>query len=245
MPRNILPPPPPPPLKAPRREIDENPPLFSPDSPIYTPETSPPDEPAKKDTAQLLDEIRSVFFDSVLVEGFSLELEFKIHSNVRKMLTKSKFSQLFKLIESQKEFTYLGFSETTDWYPRYESNHTRKTCTVDDVCTFMEKNKIMNVDIDNTRVSLSSEINLDASTVRDIEYGIFRKKKRHTFEFQCWKFDFTEIQTNDPRYRDSDDEIFEIELELILTSEYLLFYTLDHVLKWGFDMFTHFITSQL
>lgn len=236
----------PPPIRAPRREI-EIPPEFSPDSPVYSPEI-PDDnviEECVKDTAQLLQEIRSVFFDSVLVEGFSLELEFKIHSNARHFLTKSKFSQILKILESQKEFSYTGTHETSDWYARTNpSANIRKTCTGTN-CTFMEKRKILNTDIDETRISLSSERDIDVNSVRDIGYDIFRKKKRHSFEFQCWKFDFTEIQTNDPKYKDSDDEIFEIELELILTSEWLLYYTLDHVLKWGFDMFGHFVVQNL
>ena len=234
---------PPPTIRAPRHE-NEIPPEFSPDSPVYSPEI-PGDNIEELDRERVFEQLRTAFFDSVLIEGFSLELEFKIHSNARHFLTKSKFSQILKILESQKEFTYTGTQETSDWYSRSNpSANIRKTCTETN-CTFMEKRKILNSDIDETRISLSSERDIEENSVRDIGYDIFRKKKRHSFEFQCWKFDFTEIQTNDPAYRDSDDDIFEIELELILTSEWLLYYTIDHLVHWGFDIFGHFVVQNL
>ena len=236
----------PPPIRAPRHEIEnEIPPEFSPDSPVYSPEIPGDNVIEEPDREHAFDQIRTAFFDSVLIEGFSLELEFKINANARHFLTKSKFSQILKILESQKEFTYTGTQETVDWYSRTnQSANIRKTCT-GNKCTFMEKRKILNSDIDETRISLSSERGIEENSVRDVGYDIFRKKKRHSFEFQCWKFDFTEIQTNDPAYKDSDDDIFEIELELILTSDWLLYYTIDHLIHCGFDMFGHFIIQNL
>ena len=50
------------------------------------------------------------------------------------------------------------------------------------------------------------------------------------------KIDLTRVETNDPRYADSDDYIYEVELEVDTTSPGVLFYPLEYIVKTAHDV---------
>lgn len=63
---------------------------------------------------------------------------------------------------------------------------------------------------------------------------IYRIKDRQSFTFGgVWRFDLTTVETNDPRYSDSDDLLYEAEIELLSNSDAMYYYTVDHLLQWG------------
>ena len=65
-------------------------------------------------------------------------------------------------------------------------------------------------------------------------YTMYRVKDRRSFIFNgIWRFDLTAVETNDHRYSDADDLLYEAEIELLAQSDALYYYTVDHLLAWG------------
>jgi hypothetical protein len=48
-----------------------------------------------------------------------------------------------------------------------------------------------------------------------------------------FRIDLTSVETNDPKYSDGDDLLYEAEIEVITSSDGLYYYTMEHILGWG------------
>jgi hypothetical protein len=65
-------------------------------------------------------------------------------------------------------------------------------------------------------------------------YTMYRIKSRRSFVFKnIWRFDLTTVETNDPRFSDADDYMYEVEIELLTLSDPIYYYTVNHLLEWG------------
>lgn len=118
----------------------------------------------------------------------------------------------------------------------YNGTDARRVLLDDGRSFTMYKKRLMRVPVDegNMDVSLERPGQPDTSA----RYTIFRDKDRVSFLINdVWRLDMTRIRTNDPRYAESDEELFEVELELVF-GEMMFYYTLDYALRMGLQLFT-------
>ena len=102
--------------------------------------------------------------------------------------------------------------------------------------TYVYKKRLFVGDIERTRLSVCLERRGDPPQQQ--QQGIWRHKTRQSWLQGPWRWDMTVVKTNDPRYKDEDEDLYEIELELDMTRDELLYYTMDRLLEDGLEVFT-------
>ena len=203
-------------------------PIASPSSPVYKADTAP-------DTQSILDveNLREKIIESFLRHSAeNVEVEYK------KKVPRGLFQQILNRFQNSTAFEQLPVLEYTDNY----NNSEIRQVIANGEKMYVWKKRIHSIELKplNAKLAISSEHDQPPPHDED-GYVLFRKKKRYSFLFQCWRFDLTEVKTNDERYKDEDEGIFEIELELLSMSDFLLYYTLDHLIQWGFELFSNAI----
>jgi len=95
----------------------------------------------------------------------------------------------------------------------------------------MYKKRLCSVHFDDVRLSVSLERQGDPDGT---EKSVFRIKNRHSFHIdRTWRLDLTRVETNDPRYLDDDEYAYELELELMTSSDGIYRYTIEYIMEWG------------
>lgn len=160
--------------------------------------------------------------------GESIEIEFKVGK-----VSRHRFDAIRHRVTKDARF-----EELTTSTERNEFNGTdARRVIVGDVHTHtLYKKKLMSLQLDAGRLDVSLERPGDPDTSRP--YTIFRNKHRVSYvAHDIWRLDLTRVRTNDPRYADCDDELFEVELELLLGSDMMLYYTLEYAMQLGEELF--------
>ena len=122
-------------------------------------------------------------------------------------------------------------------------NETRSTERMRDVSSIgddtftMYKKKLMSVPLaEGTKLDVSLERCGEPDVSKP--YRIFRDKHRTSFTVHdVWRLDLTQVRTNDPRFADSDEPLYEVEMELLLVHDLMYYYTLEHALGIGTTVF--------
>jgi len=160
----------------------------------------------------------------------SIEMEFKFGK-----VSKQFFDRVYAYVASTSCDATYAYSSTT----RNEFNGTdaRREFFNDGTFRTVYKKRLENVDVGDGLtfcVSLEREGADDTS----VPYSMYRTKHRDTFCMLdgALKIDLTRVETNDPRYADSDDYIYEVELEVDTTSPGVLFYPLEYIVKTAHDV---------
>jgi hypothetical protein len=97
----------------------------------------------------------------------------------------------------------------------------------------MYKRKIFTKDLaQGARFQVSLERQGEPETSKP--YTMYRIKDRVSFIYEgLFRIDLTSVETNDPKYSDGDDLLYEAEIEVITSSDGLYYYTMEHILGWG------------
>ena len=101
--------------------------------------------------------------------------------------------------------------------------------------TYVYKKRLYVGDLERVRLSVCLERRGDPPQQQ--QQGIWRHKTRTSYQQGPWRWDLTRVKTNDPRYKDEDEDLYEIELELDMTRPELLYYTMDRLLDDGLEVF--------
>jgi len=176
--------------------------------------------------------IRSILpgvFESIKTYGAeSIEVEFKLGK-----VSRRRFDAILTRVSSDTRFRRLGVCTE-----RNEINGTdaRRVIIGDDTFT-MYKKKLMSVPLaEGTKLDVSLERRGEPDVSKP--YRIFRDKHRTSFTVHdVWRLDLTQVRTNDPRFADSDEPLYEVELELLLVHDLMYYYTLEHALGIGTTVF--------
>lgn len=110
---------------------------------------------------------------------------------------------------------------------------------------WMHKKRLWDLDRDTgtpwcCRASASLEV-VDAPRREDAprrppaSHRFERHKQRWSYRHRCWSLDLTRVASNLPHQLDNDDVSYEVELELVDTSE-LFARTLPNLLEWAHTM---------
>lgn len=127
--------------------------------------------------------------------------------------------------------------------------------TVTDVSTgavsVMHKKRLSDTDIDlapwTLRASLSLEETDDdpaAAAAAKTGSAFTRHKKRWRYAHKCWSVDLTKVQSNLPHQLDTDEDVYEIEIELVDTEE-LFVRPADNVVTWGLQIARDFLVFAM
>lgn len=173
-----------------------------------------------------MENIRDQFMQAVDTYGVeSIEMEF------RRKINKSLYTKIIDMLKKSPQVEYIG-----EYVSREEMGKTdARDITFpehDDLQPYtLYKKRLCSMYFDDVRLSVSLERRGDPDGT---EKHIFRVKKRTSFHVdRTWRFDITRVETNDPRYLDDDEYAYELELELMTTSDGIYRYTIDHIMNWG------------
>lgn len=104
---------------------------------------------------------------------------------------------------------------------------------------WMHKKRVCDYDIDTEttawccRASVSlEELEKPGAKPPPMTHKFMREKHRWSYRYRCWSVDLTRVVSNLPHQLDNDGVSFELEIELVDTTE-LFVRTLDAVVEWG------------
>lgn len=180
-----------------------------------------------------------------------LELEFRFgHSGsgaFRPGVSKAAWESIKAELDSSANFEK-EFIET-----REVIRGSEKTAT--DVSTgavsVMHKKRLSDTDIDLAPWTLRASLSLEETDAPAGKPGkatggsaFTRHKKRWRYLHKCWSVDMTRVQSNLPHQLDTDEDVYEIEIELVDTEE-LFVRPADNVVTWGLQMARDFLAFSL
>ena len=124
--------------------------------------------------------------------------------------------------------------------------------TVTDVASgsvsVMHKKRLSDTDVDLAPWTLRASLSLEETDVKPKKTtgsaGFTRHKKRWRYLHKCWSVDLTQVQSNLPHQLDTDEDVYEIEIELVDTEE-LFVRSADNVVTWGLQMARDFLVFSL
>jgi len=171
-------------------------------------------------------------FDQIKKYGAeSVEMEFKLGK-----VTRHRYDAIRRHVAKDTRYRPLNQSHERN---EYNGTDARRVHTDDGRSFTLYKKRLLSIPFETGKFDVSLERPGEPSSAR---YTIFRDKYRESYcANDVWRLDITRIRTNDPQYADCDDELFEVELELILTSEMMLYYTLDFALHMGHELFMNLL----
>lgn len=106
---------------------------------------------------------------------------------------------------------------------------------------WMHKRRLLDVDMDTEaspwccRTSVSLEEMDGTNKAPPAHHKFERQKHRWSYKHRCWSIDLTRVVSNLPHQLDNDGVSFEVEFELVDTSE-LYARTLHDLLEWGWKL---------
>lgn len=184
--------------------------------------------------------VAATVLENMVIYGTeSIEVEFRL-GKVRE----TEYRSIKKNVEGSKHFSPLGKTITRE---EFNGTDARKVYRIDNnqhasAPMTLYKKRLQTHDLDGgIRLGIALERPGEPNTER--EYTMYRVKERESFVFDnVWRVDFTEVETNDPRYSDSDEKLYEIEVELLNRSDMLYYYTMKHLIDTGYQL-VQLITS--
>jgi len=161
----------------------------------------------------------------------SIELEFKLGK-----VSRHRFDTISKRVTNDSRFTQIAITSE-----RNEFNGTdarRVILNGGKSSMTLYKKKLLRVPLDGGTGNMDVSLERPGQPDTTNAYTIFRDKHRVSYVTNdVWRLDMTRIRTNDPKFADSDEELYEVELELLLSSDMMTYYTLDYALTMGHDIF--------
>jgi len=163
----------------------------------------------------------------------SIEVEFRLGK-----IPKSKFIAIIDALSKCPTIHEIPRTKTREEFNGTEARMIRDIVqdgTLENERTIYKK-KLVNMGTPGgTRLQVSLERPGSPNTERP--YTMYRIKDRRSFVFEgVWRFDLTAVETNDPRYSDADDFMYEAEIELITQSDAMYYFTVEHLLAWGTEI---------
>ena len=184
--------------------------------------------------------LANAFLDTAIVYGSEhVELEFRrgapVHPSsvdrIRRALAASPLFQEIGTVETREEYSD-GDARRVTWL---------ETGGVDHVY----KKRIARVDLSSPGESATVSLETwGPPPDPPATFQVYRKKRRTKWRYRCWEVHITAIQTNDPRFKDGDSEVYDIELELQTGGKELYQYTVDALIEWGHAIFDHLIRDS-
>jgi hypothetical protein len=200
--------------------------------------------------------IASAVLREVLKYGHErLELEFRFgHSGsgaFRPGVSKEAWEAIKAELDSSANFEK-QYVETREVIRGSEKTVTN---VADGSVTIMHKKRLSDTDIDiapwTLRASLSLEETDDkpndrptAVAPRANKASFTRHKRRWRYLHKCWSVDLTRVQSNLPHQLDTDEDVYEIEIELVDTEE-LFVRPVNNVIAWGLQMARDFLVFSM
>lgn len=174
-----------------------------------------------------MESIRDQFMQAVDTYGAeSIEMEF------RRKIDKELYTKVIDTLKKSPHIEYIGECVSREEMGKSDARDI----------TFPENNDLHPYTLYKKRLCstyFDNDVRLSVSLERqgepdDTEKTIFRVKKRTSFHIdRTWRIDITRVETNDPRYLDDDEYAYEMELELMTTSDGIYRYTIEHIMNWG------------
>lgn len=163
----------------------------------------------------------------------SIEVEFRLGK-----IPKSKFISIVDALSKCPAVHEIPRTRTREEFNGSEARLVRDIAQNDNLENerTMYKKKLVNMAAPSgVRLQVSIERPGNPNTERP--YTMYRIKDRRSFVFEgLWRFDLTVVETNDPRYSDADDFMYEAEIELMTSSDAMYFFTVEHLLTWGTEI---------
>jgi len=146
--------------------------------------------------------------------------------------SRESFDKIMGLMQSS---TISGTRVDTETVERISKDRVRYSMPSG---TYIKKTPVMNALISpGIRVSAATELAVSPETFHDAA-AFTRRKSRTSYTYKCFRYDLTRVTSNHPDDLDSEDQTYEIEVELVDKS-YVFKYELAYLLDFG----THLITD--
>ena len=181
-----------------------------------------------------MDDVKRTIFNGFETWGAdSIEVEFRLGK-----ITKTKFLALLDTLSKCHMLEEMPRTKTREQFNGTEARVVHDIAqdgSLQNERTLYKK-KLITKDL---RGGIRLQTCLERHGNPDLEnpYTMYRIKDRRSFNFaDVWRFDLTMVETNDPRYSDADDYIYEAEIELFTQSDSMYFFTVEHLLTWGEDL---------
>jgi hypothetical protein len=176
----------------------------------------------------------------VIFDGFqawsaeSLEIEWRLGK-----LTKAQFDTLMTQLRQSPHMKAMQKSQKTkEEFNGTDARVVTPLCQGGGNSYTMYKKKLFTRDIgvinsgQGARFQVSLERQGEPETSRP--YTMYRIKDRISFIYEgLFRIDLTTVETNDPKYSDGDELMYEAEIELVTSSDGVYYYTMAHLLEWG------------
>jgi hypothetical protein len=185
----------------------------------------------------VLQEIPHIFEHAKTYGLESIETEFKFGK-----ISKSRFDRVRNaLIETSDKFPFpVVFSHSMTTRDEYNGTDARRTTTSSGEEVTLYKKRLRTINLgDGITLCTSLERIGQPETTRP--YTIYRIKHRDTFLALdgCLRVDLTRVETNDQKYADTDDYLYEVEIEIDGSSPMVFFYTLEHIMRVALRLMEH------
>ena len=198
--------------------------------------------------------IASAVLRDVLKYGHErLELEFRFgHSGsgaFRPGVSKAAWEAIKAELDSSANFEK-EYVETREVIRGSEKTVTN---VADGAVTIMHKKRLSDTDIDLAPWTLRASLSLEetgrpndppAVAPRANGASFTRHKRRWRYLHKCWSVDLTRVQSNLPHQLDTDEDVYEIEIELVDTEE-LFVRPANNVVAWGLQIARDFLVFAM
>lgn len=198
--------------------------------------------------------IASAVLRDVLKYGHErLELEFRFgHSGsgaFRPGVSKEAWEAIKAELDSSANFEK-EYVETREVIRGSEKTVTN---VADGAVTIIHKKRLNDMDIDLAPWTLRASLSLEETdrpndppaVVRAANRAAFtRHKRRWRYLHKCWSVDLTRVQSNLPHQLDTDEDVYEIEIELVDTEE-LFVRPVNNVIAWGLQIARDFLVFAM
>lgn len=199
--------------------------------PVPIPAPHPPPPPPRQRESQGHDHSLRVIYDGFQAwSAESLEIEWRLGK-----LTKTQFADLTTTLRQSPHMKVMHGGTPQKTKEEFNGTDARIVTPLgpDGDPFTMYKKKLFTRDLgQGARFQVSLERQGEPETSRP--YTMYRVKERITFIYEgLFRIDLTSVETNDPKYSDGDELLYEAEIEVITSSDGLYYYTMDHILEWG------------
>ena len=173
-----------------------------------------------------MENIRDHFMQAVDTYGAeSIEMEF------RRKIDKIVYTKIIDILKKSNKVEYIGECTSREEMGKTDARDITYPENTDLHPYTLYKKRLCSMFLGDVRLSVSLERQGEPDNT---DKTIFRVKKRTSFHIdRTWRIDITRVETNDPRYLDDDEYAYELELELMTTSDGIYRYTIDHIMDWG------------
>jgi len=170
-------------------------------------------------------------FDHIKEYGLEcIEMEYKFGK-----VSKAFFDRVYQYVTSSEcDATYAISSSTRN---EFNGTDARREYYADGTYRTVYKKRIENVLLTGP-VRFCVSIEREGQDDTSAPYTMYRTKHRDTFSLLdgAIKVDMTRLETNDDRFSDADDYVYEIELEIDTACQTVLYYPLEYIIGTARDL---------